>query len=120
MAGPQTPDPGLASRLAVLADAAAHERDVWVHARSAGLRRRAVARAGRAHTPHELRPGAARAGPPALWERFDAAVAGLNLVIAGSDAAVVADAFGDLSEAARGLADAIRTDPPPAASLRRL
>jgi hypothetical protein len=42
-----------------------------------------------------------------LWERFDAAVAGLNRVITGSDAAKVADAFGEIGEAAAALAEAV-------------
>ena len=57
--------------------------------------------------PYELRPGTGRRGPDALWERFDAAVAGLNRAITGSSAAEVADAFGEFAEAAGALADAV-------------
>jgi hypothetical protein len=39
--------------------------------------------------------------------RFDSAVANLNRAITGSDAADVADAFGEISEAAGALADAV-------------
>jgi len=47
-----------------------------------------------------LRPGTGRRGPAELWARFDRAVASLNTAITGSSAAAVADAFGELSEAA--------------------
>jgi hypothetical protein len=45
-----------------------------------------------------------------LWERFDATVVALNHAITGSSAAAVADAFGDISEAARDLADAVAVE----------
>jgi hypothetical protein len=54
-----------------------------------------------------LRPGTGRRGPEELWLRFDASVSALNRAITGSDAAAVADAFGDLSEAAKQLAEAV-------------
>ena len=52
-------------------------------------------------------PAPGGAGPPTLWERFDAAVAALNRAITGSSAAEVADAFGEMAEAAGALADAV-------------
>jgi hypothetical protein len=45
--------------------------------------------------------------PEELWARFDAAVASLNRAITGSDAAQVADAFGEMAEAANALAAAV-------------
>ena len=60
--------------------------------------------------PYELRPDTGRRGPAELWARFDAAVAGLNEAITGSDAAKVADAFGEMSEAAGALADAVASE----------
>ena len=101
------PDAGFAGRLRALADAAASEQVAWEVANAAGLQWRPVAGAERAEPPYELRPGTGRRGPPELWARFDAAVAALNLAITGSDAAAVADAFGDLSEAAGALAEAV-------------
>ena len=101
------PDAGFAQRLRNLADAAADEQVAWEHAHAAGLLWRPVPGAESALPPYELRPGTGRRGPAALWERFDAAVAQLNRAITGSSAATVADAFGELSEAAVALAEAV-------------
>jgi hypothetical protein len=101
------PDAGFAARLQSLADAAAREQVAWEHAHAAGLAWRPVPGADRAQPPYELRPGTGRRGPSDLWARFDAAVAGLNQAITGSDSAGVADAFGELSHAASQLADAV-------------
>jgi hypothetical protein len=65
-----------------------------------------------------------RRGPAELWARFDETVAILNRAITGSSAADVADAFGELSEAAESLARAVAaegeaaTQPPPRAASR--
>lgn len=101
------PDAGFGARLRQLAQAAEIEQIAWEHAHAAGLLWRPVPGAEGAAPPYELRPGTGRRGPAALWERFDAAVAALNRAITGSSAAVVADAFGDLAEAAAALADAV-------------
>jgi hypothetical protein len=94
-------------RLRGLAEAAANEQVAWEHAHAAGLMWRPVPGAEGAEPPYELRPGTGRRGPPELWERFDAAVGTLNRAITGSSAADVADAFGEMSEAASTLADAV-------------
>jgi len=101
------PDPGFASRLRALSEAAAAEQVAWEHAHAAGLLWRPVPGAENAAPPYELRPDTGRRGPPELWARFDTAVAGLNLAITGSDAASVADAFGEMSDAAAVLAEAV-------------
>jgi hypothetical protein len=101
------PDYGFAQRLRRLAEAAADEQVAWEHAHAAGLLWRPVPGAETASPPYELRAGTGRRGPAELWERFDAAVRGLNLAITGSDAARVADGFGEMSEAAGALADAV-------------
>jgi hypothetical protein len=101
------PDPGFSDRIRDLSDAAAREQVAWEHAHSAGLLWRPVPGAESAQPPYELRPGTGRRGPEQLWARFDQAVADLNQAITGSNAAAVADGFGDLSEAAAALADAI-------------
>jgi hypothetical protein len=98
------PDPGFAHRLRVLAEAADAEQVAWEHAHANGLLWRPVPGAENAAPPYELRPGTGRRGPAPLWERFDAAVAGLNQAITGSDAAKVSDAFGEMSQAALDLA----------------
>jgi len=101
------PDPGFANRIRALSEAAAREQVAWEHAHTAGLMWRPVPGAENAQPPYELRPGTGRRGPPDLWARFDRAVAELNNAITGSDAAAVADAFGELSQAGAVLADAI-------------
>src|SRR5437764_3276557 len=101
------PDLGFAARLRTLADAAASEQVAWEHAHAAGLLWRPVPGAEGAEPPYELRPGTGRRGPPELWARFDDAVATLNRAITGSDAADVADAFGEIAEAARELAHTV-------------
>jgi hypothetical protein len=107
------PDPGFAQRLQNLADAAATEQVAWEHAHAAGLLWRPVPGAERAQPPYELRPGTGRRGPRELWDRFDAAVATLNRAITGSDAAEVADAFGDFADVTARLADAVMYDEEP-------
>jgi hypothetical protein len=101
------PDAGFAERLRNLAEAAATEQVAWEHAHAAGLLWRPVPGAESAEPPYELRPGTGRRGPTPLWERFDQAVATLNHAITGSNAAAVADGFGEFAEAARALADAV-------------
>jgi hypothetical protein len=101
------PDAGFASRLRALAEAAEEEQVTWEHAHAAGLMWRPVPGAENAQPPYELRPGTGRRGPEELWARFDAAVASLNRAITGSDAAQVADAFGEMAEAANALAAAV-------------
>ncbi len=112
------PDAGFAQRLRRLSDAAAAEQVAWEHAHAAGLLWRPVPGAEDAAPPYELRPDTGRRGPQALWARFDAAVAGLNRAITGSDAARVADAFGEMSEAAAVLADAVEREDQPGESAR--
>ena len=101
------PDAGFAQRIRALADAASIEQVAWEHAHAAGLMWRPVPGAENAEPPYELRPGTGRRGPEPTWRRFDAAVGALNRAITGSSSAQVADAFGDLSEVAAELADAI-------------
>jgi hypothetical protein len=101
------PDPGFADRLRALAAAAGAEQVAWEHAHASGLLWRPVPGAEAALPPYELRPGTGRRGPAPLWERFDVAVAGLNRAITGSDAARVADAFGEMAEVSQELAGAV-------------
>ena len=53
-----------------------------------------------------------------MWERFDAAVRTLNRAITGSNAADVADAFGELSDAAAALAEAVAKEDAEAGAAR--
>ena len=104
------PDAGFATRLRKLAQAAEREQVAWEHAHSAGLMWRPIPGAETAEPPYELRPGTGRRGPAALWARFDTAVSQLNQAIAGSSAAAVADAFGEMAEVAKALGDAVARD----------
>jgi hypothetical protein len=104
------PDAEFASRLRALAEAAQTERITWEHAHAAGLQWRPIPGAASAEPPYELRPGTGRRGPEDLWARFDAAVATLNEAIAGTGAAAVADAFGEIELAAGALADAVASE----------
>ena len=101
------PDAGFAARLRALSEAAASEQVAWEHAHAAGLMWRPIPGAESAEPPYELRAGTGRRGPPELWARFDETVAVLNRAITGSSAAGVADAFGELADAAGALATAI-------------
>jgi hypothetical protein len=101
------PDAGFAGRLERLSAAAATEQVAWERAGTAGLMWRPVPGAERASPPYELRPGTGRRGPEELWIRFDAAVGQLNQAIAGSSAAEVAAAFGEMSGAAAELSEAV-------------
>lgn len=104
------PDAGFAGRLRGLSEAAAAEQVAWEHAHAAGLHWRPVPGAENAAPPYELRPDTGRRGPAELWARFDAAVAGLNRAITGSDAARVADAFGEMAQAAGALGAAVERE----------
>jgi hypothetical protein len=112
------PDAGFAERLRTLAEAAATEQVAWEHAHAAGLLWRPVPGAENAAPPYELRPGTGRRGPERLWERFDVAVTALNHAITGSNAATVADAFGEFAEITAALADAVAQDDAAAGSSR--
>jgi len=101
---------GFATRLRMLAEAADREQVAWEHAHAAGLMWRPVPGAENAQPPYELRPGTGRRGPAPLWTRFDSAVATLNRAITGSDAAAVADAFGEMAAVARALAESVETE----------
>jgi hypothetical protein len=101
------PDAGFGARLRSLSEAATNEQVAWEHAHAAGLLWRPIPGAEQAEPPYELRPRTGRRGPAELWTRFDESVAALNRAITGSNAAVVADAFGELSDAAAALADAV-------------
>lgn len=101
------PDSGFAGRLRALSEAAGTEQVAWEQAQSAGLLWRPVPGAERAEPPYELRPGTGRRGPEDLWMRFDAAVKKLNRAITGSSSVEVAASFGEFSEAAADLAEAV-------------
>jgi hypothetical protein len=107
------PDVGFAARLRALSEAAGSEQVAWEHAHAAGLMWRPIPGAESSEPPYELRPGTGRRGPVEVWARFDETVMALNRAITGSSAADVADAFGELSDAAGALASAVAGEDEP-------
>lgn len=101
------PDAGFAGRLRKLSEAATTEQVAWERAHATGLRWHPVPVSESAGPPYELRPGTGRRGPEELWIRFDAAVALLNQAIGGTSASAVANAFGEVAEAAAELSEAV-------------
>jgi hypothetical protein len=103
------PDAGFSARLAALSEAALAEADACRRAEAAGFEW-PPHRAAASEPPYELRPGSGRRGPDELWRRFDAAAADLSRAAAGSDVLSVADAYGELGEAAAELAAAVERE----------
>ena len=100
------PDTGYARRLRALADAAAQEQAAYRYADEQGC----GWRPGPAWLPpQELRdaPWRSSLAPDDVWERFDEAVESLSRARTGVSVVAIAQAFGQLSAAACGLADAV-------------
>ncbi len=115
------PDHEFAQRVRSIANAAEQEAAALRYADRVGLGHRPHPGARGMQLSHELRPGArSRRGPPELWDRLDAAVVQLGDALEGVALSAIARAFGELSEAARQLADEIeRLDSSSAAARRR-
>ena len=99
------PDRGFSLRLAATATAAAQRAATCERARAIGLEWDPVA--SQPDVPPELRPGSGRRGPEELWERFDQAVAEIELVGSGRSLRAVAQAYAELAHAAQDLANAV-------------
>jgi hypothetical protein len=100
------PDAGFSRRLRALADAAAQEQAAYRYADEEGF----GWRPGPAWLPpHELRPAPWRASlaPEEMWERFDYAIEALSRARTGVSVVAISQAFGELSAAAWGLAEAV-------------
>jgi hypothetical protein len=113
------PDAGFARRLRMLGDAAAAEASVCRDAAELGLAWRPIPGAQSAEPPYELRPGTGRRGPSELWEAFDIAVGRFNHANSRTDAAAVADAYGEVSASALALAEAVEAEDRAAARRER-
>jgi hypothetical protein len=114
------PDLGFAKRVRAIANAAEQEAAALRYADLVGLAKRPYPDARNMSLSYELRPGArSRRGPPELWERFDRAVTELGEAFEGVALSAVARAFGELSEVARELADAIERIDSPTSAHRR-
>lgn len=101
------PAPGFAARLRDLADAAEQEAAALRHADEVGLGWTPFPGQRDMVISNELRSRANRPGPAELWERFDAAVKQLGIAQEGVAMSAVARGFGEFSEAARDIADAL-------------
>ena len=93
------PDAG-SRRGSCAAEAAGREQVAWEHAHAAGLMWRPIPGAENAEPPYELRPRHRTPRPGGAVGALRRERGGLNRAITGSNAAEVADAFGELSEAA--------------------
>ena len=98
------PDAGYARRLRDLADACEQQHVAYQYAAGQGLGWDPPPTAAVLTLPHELDPSSGRRGPPELWARFDVAADDLRTALAGISLAAIARAFGELSNAARDLA----------------
>jgi hypothetical protein len=102
------PDAGFPMRLRSLSDAAAEQADAFELAAEGGLGWRPRAIGDDFALAPELTPGMTRPGPPEMWERFDAATAGLAAALAGISPAALAAAFRELSEVSGALASELQ------------
>jgi hypothetical protein len=103
------PDAGFSARLAVLAEAARAEAGACREAEANGFEW-PPHRATESRPPYELQPGSGRRGPMELWHRFDAAVAELNRVAAGTGLLEVAHVYEAIAEIAAQLAQAVERE----------
>lgn len=105
------PDPGFASRVRRIGEAAALEssairraaainRVVW-NPMPSGRQRR---------LSYELRPGGNRPGPAEPWQRFDATVERVWNAVEGTDMYAVADRYGELADLMHEIADELDAD----------
>lgn len=104
------PDPGLASRLRALADAAEQQAAAFRHSDALGLGWRAQTNARGRYLSYELRAGAAwrrDRGSAELWRRFDASVEQLWAALEGVALAAIARAFAAVSDVTRELSEEI-------------
>jgi excisionase family DNA binding protein len=107
------PDPGFALRVRAIADAAEREGSALLNAAvNVGLRWSSRPGARGMRLSHELRAGGNRPGPPALWERFDAAIERLGIAMEGTELSAVAYAFSELSAVLWLIADELESAGP--------
>jgi hypothetical protein len=99
------PDAGFASRVRALADAAEQQAVALKRADAAGVGWTPNPNGRRIRISHEVRRGGNRPGSPALWDRFDEAFTNLGIAMEGVAITAVARCFGELSDAARTIAD---------------
>jgi len=101
------PDAGYARRLRDLADACEQQQVAYEYAATQDLGWDPPPVAAALNVPHELRTNSGRRGPRELWQRFDTAVDDLRTALAGISLAAIGRGFGELSLAARDLAQTV-------------
>jgi excisionase family DNA binding protein len=107
------PDSGFASRLRALAEACERQA-AWLlkAAQTQGFEWSPLPGRRRMALSHELRPGANRPGPPALWAEFDRAVQRLGVAMEGRLMYNVAWQYRDLAVVMHEIADLLRGESP--------
>jgi len=105
------PAPGFADRIRALATACEQQwRSLAEAGRIKGFGWTPIAGARDMTISAELRPGANRPGPSALWEQFDRAVNLLGVAMEGAIMYVVAFRYRDLAFVMHEIADALDAD----------
>lgn len=104
------PSPGYVDRIREVADACEHVAATMLNAaEKAGIRWRP--RTDLANKlPYELKHGGNRPGPDEMWEDFDAAFERLSITATGTDITALAQAFREVYDALREVADDLAND----------
>lgn len=94
-------------RLRRLAEAAENQRKAFMFAEICGVKWKPRESASGLHLAPELEEPN-RVGPARLWAQFDAAVERFGDALTGDALLPIAQAFGDMSQAANAIADALQ------------
>jgi excisionase family DNA binding protein len=109
------PDPGFPYRVRALAEACERQaKSLSDAARTEGFAWTPLPDRRHMFLSHELRRGANRPGPPALWDEFDRAVQRLGIAMEGSVMHVVAFQYRDLAVVMHKIADLLLGEAPDA------
>ena len=107
------PDPGFAYRVRAIAEACEYQA-AWLlkAAQTQGFEWTPIPDRRRMALSHELRPGANRPGPPALWVEFDRAVQRLGIAMEGRLMYDVAWQYRDLAVVMHEIGDELLGETP--------
>jgi hypothetical protein len=97
-------------RLRALAEAAEEESRALTLADLANVKWKPRPGARKLRFPDEVQPASDRAGPPAIWARFDRAVKQIGVALEGDSIKLIAEVFAQLSTVAGELADAVEEE----------
>ncbi len=102
------PDPGFAGRIRAVAAASTQRAESLMRAdRITGFLWKPQPEAPEILRSHELRRGANRPGPAALWRRFDMTIERLSIAVQGNVFSLVADEFHEIASVLEEIADAL-------------